>query len=197
METLEFNALLQECIEQDKKIGDAKGADYTIGSSDRLNNFKTVGELVCCPHCQKPVGPRAVWAVYLLKHMLALLAWVKTGKVESEGLAGRIYDVRLYGALGLAIAKEQASEGVITAYEINQNLDALTQKAMPVVEVGPGVRDGSVWHQLGVTDRRVGPQDRRHHCDRTVQQHRGGGLRGSVGRRSYDVDNPWFFRNGW
>lgn len=108
MNSQQFNTILERMITQDRKIGETKGADYTIGSDDRLNNFKQVGELVCCPHCKKSVGPRAVWAVYVLKHMLAILAWVKTGKVESEGLEGRFVDTRVYAALGQAIAEEQA-----------------------------------------------------------------------------------------
>lgn len=186
METPEFNALLQECIEQDKKIGDAKGADYTIGSSDRLNNFKTVGELVCCPHCQKPVGPRAVWAVYILKHMLALLAWVKTGKVESEGLAGRVYDVRLYGALGLAIAKEQQAVPEVAGVS--------PEHLGGPVEAGPGVREGSVWHFLaqdgyGGLERRTGPKDRRSEQSRDfyLSDDNPARRRSSRGRRSNDV----------
>lgn len=134
METNEFNEILNRLIEQDHKVGETKGADYTIGSPDRLNNFKTVGELVCCPHCQKPVGPRAVWAVYVLKHILAMLAWVKTGKVESEGLEGRAVDVRLYMPLGLGIAQDQEKE--------------IAETGQIPVEQSAGVRDGSVWHKL-------------------------------------------------
>jgi len=162
MEAAEFNELLNECIEQDKKLGETKGADYTIGNSDRLNNFKTVGELVCCPHCQKPVGPRAVWAVYVMKHILALLAWAKTGKVESEGLKSRAFDVRLYMPLGLGIAKEQ-------------------ERQESILEYG---RTVSLERREGPADRRI-KYDFEYHCSL-----KGGGRRFSFpswGRRSTDI----------
>lgn len=110
MKAEDFNKIQDELIAAEKKMSDTKGKDYTIGDSDRLNNFKTVGNLVHCPHCQKPVGPRVVLAVYILKHFLAFLAWVKTGKVESEGLFGRFLDMRVYSTLGLAIHKEEQGE---------------------------------------------------------------------------------------
>jgi len=107
MTSVEFNKLLDEYIIEDRKVGDAKGADYTIGNTDRLANFKWVGGLVCCASCQKPIGTRAVFGVYFLKHIFAILAWVRTGQVESEGLKGRFTDTRIYSVLGAAIAKEE------------------------------------------------------------------------------------------
>lgn len=106
----DFNKLQDELIEAEKKMSDTKGKDYTVGESDRLNNFKTVGKLVCCGNCQQPIGTRAVFGVYYFKHLLAILAWIKTKKVESEGLFGRFLDVRVYSTLGLAIHKEEQGE---------------------------------------------------------------------------------------
>lgn len=163
MDSARFNEILEQLIKQERKLGDTKGADYTIGDPDRLNNFKTVGSLVGCPHCQKPIGPRAVWAVYVLKHILALLAWVKTGKVESEGLEGRALDVRLYMPLGLGIAEEQqeqAKDARVTAAT-----DEAVEKAWALAK--------TVAAQLRPAERRIGQKDRRVICD----------YRSSLGRR--------------
>lgn len=107
MNNTEFNKILEQFSKEEEKLERTKGNDYTIGSDDRLNNFKTVGSLVHCPHCKNTVGPRVVWAIYKLKHVLALLAWVKTGKVESEGLFGRFSDDSVYNKLGYAIHIEE------------------------------------------------------------------------------------------
>lgn len=109
----QFNKLQDELIEAEKAMSETKGKDYTVGDPDRLNNFKAVGQLVCCGNCHKPVGTRAVFGVYYLKHLLAILAWIKTNRVESEGLFGRFLDMRVYSTLGLAIHKEEQALKVI------------------------------------------------------------------------------------
>jgi hypothetical protein len=107
MTNKEFSPILEKFKSAMDSMEKTKGADYTIGSNDRLNNFKQVGQLVCCPNCKQPIGARAVWGVYILKHILALMAWVKTGKTESEGLFGRTLDTALYSVLGQAIGEEE------------------------------------------------------------------------------------------
>jgi len=125
MNTEQFNKILDKFQTEMTSMGETKGADYTIGSDDRLNNFKQVGELVCCPNCQKPIGSRAVFGVYLLKHIMAILAWIKAGRVESEGLFGRFLDTSLYSVLGFAISEEQKDEltdGEVIMYSQRANV---------------------------------------------------------------------------
>lgn len=86
---------------------DAKGHDYTrgaeIGESDRLANFKTVAGML-------GLTPLQVWAVYYLKHVFAILTYIKTGKVQSEGMRGRFLDAANYAVLGAAIHKEKLDQ---------------------------------------------------------------------------------------
>ena len=82
----------------------AKGRDYTIGlqdSEDALGNFKEVGARLGLTKYQ-------VWATYCAKHFDSILAWVKTGKLESESLRGRFLDLINYALLGLLLVEEDA-----------------------------------------------------------------------------------------
>jgi hypothetical protein len=87
----------------EREIWYTKGADYTIGNADRLYNFNQLA---------KDLGltPRQVWYIYFAKHVNAVLAWVKTGKVESEGIEGRLIDIANYAKLGRLIAKQEETE---------------------------------------------------------------------------------------
>ena len=49
------------------------------------------------------IGTMICWWVYFRKHIDALANYVRSGKVESEGLVGRINDARNYLALGAGL----------------------------------------------------------------------------------------------
>ena len=66
-----------------------KGADYTGGNADRLNNFKDSAKLL-------DIDPETVWAIYFMKHIAAIMTYVKDGKVQSEKIEGRIDDAINY-----------------------------------------------------------------------------------------------------
>jgi hypothetical protein len=86
----EFNNMVTAFrIAQDELIL-KKGHDYTIASADRLFNFKFVGDLL-------GLKPEQVCAVYWLKHVIAILTYLKTGRIESEEpLDGRFLDEANY-----------------------------------------------------------------------------------------------------
>jgi tRNA1(Val) A37 N6-methylase TrmN6 len=77
-----------------------KGQDYTRHDPDRLANFKRLAK-------DTGVDINKVWAIYAGKHWDAIMAFVKTGKVESEDIVGRLDDLHNYLYLFEAILSER------------------------------------------------------------------------------------------
>lgn len=100
MKNEEFDQMVNQFRwDQDDLIA-TKGHDYTIASPDRLFNFKFVGDLL-------GLRPEQVAAVYWLKHVMAILTHLKTGKLESsEPIEGRFLDEANYALLLQACMKE-------------------------------------------------------------------------------------------
>lgn len=93
-----MDALLHDCILTMK----AKGHEYTGGSADRLNNFRTIATEIGLPM-------RQVWYVYFNKHLRALQTWVRDGELKSnETVQDRMVDLVNYLLLGSLIASEEA-----------------------------------------------------------------------------------------
>lgn len=90
--------IFEDVINKCREIFNAKGHDYRIGNEDRLHNFITCAELL-------GLKPEQIWGVYFYKHVAAVFAWCKTGKVESEGIEGRFHDIINYAILGSEIAR--------------------------------------------------------------------------------------------
>lgn len=86
----DIDELFRGCVD----ILGKKGQDYTVGQNDtdRLYNFRE-GAL------KAGVTPRQVWFVYFWKHLTAIERYVKEGRVDSEGIKGRIQDGINYLAL--------------------------------------------------------------------------------------------------
>ena len=84
----------------------AKGDDYTRHEPDRLSNFKRSGAAL-------GLTPLQVWGIFINKHIDAVMAYVKTGQVESESIYGRLDDIVNYCYLGEAIIREiaESAEG--------------------------------------------------------------------------------------
>lgn len=97
-----FDQLLAASRARQDNLLKVKGADYTRRNPDRLANFKRVAG-------DTGLTPLQVWAVYASKHWDALMAFVQTGKVESEAIEGRFDDLHNYLYLG---------EGLITENEL-------------------------------------------------------------------------------
>lgn len=68
----------------------SKGKDYTVGTKDRLHNFRTVGQFTG----QHPLD---VLGVYMYKHISAIYSYIKSkGQNESEPIEQRIIDAMNY-----------------------------------------------------------------------------------------------------
>ena len=69
---------------------DRKAVEYTRGNDDdRLCNFKRIAELFEVP-VAKVIG------IYMTKHFDAFVEWTKTGRRGTEGIVGRLDDLRNY-----------------------------------------------------------------------------------------------------
>lgn len=93
----EFDRILTDCI----TTLETKGAEYTGGSVDRLNNFRSIGEEIELPM-------EKVWYTYFNKHLRALQSYIKNGCVvkSNEPIDGRIMDLITYLLLFYKMVKE-------------------------------------------------------------------------------------------
>lgn len=96
-----FEKLLKEMSRDELHLNNTKGRDYST-SQDVLDNFKRLA-------AETGVSKEIVLWVYLKKHLDALATYVRTGKVSSEGILGRIEDSRLYLALLLVMHTENTA----------------------------------------------------------------------------------------
>ena len=96
----EFSEVVEMFKEFKSTEGVAKGKEYTVGREDRLVNFKEVADLL-------DITPLQAWAVYAYKHWTSIMNFVKDGKVHSEAIESRFFDLHTYLELGLAIILEK------------------------------------------------------------------------------------------
>ena len=89
MDIRRFTTLVAKARARQDQLLKLKGADYTGGNEDRLNNFKESARALNLTDLE-------VWAVYFLKHIAAITTYVKDGKVQSENIKGRIDDAINY-----------------------------------------------------------------------------------------------------
>lgn len=116
MTTEEFNKLFQEMIEDEKSILDRKGKEYRCGEEDDVHaNFKRLAKLL-------NITPEQVWAVYFMKHVDAIINYIREGKKthSEESISSRVYDARNYLALGLGLLSKPWWEGTL---DISDNMN--------------------------------------------------------------------------
>ena len=104
---LEIDELLERCV----STLESKGAEYTIGSDDRLHNFRTVADSIGLKMPQ-------VWFTYFYKHFSAISSYVKNDCTvkSNEGIDGRIMDCIVYLLLFFKMTREiEESRGAETA----------------------------------------------------------------------------------
>ena len=101
MDSETFNKLVEAARGRQDGLLKTKGADYTRHDPDRLSNFKRAASAVGITTLQ-------AWAVYAGKHWDAIMAFVKTGKAESEAIEGRIDDMINYMYLLEGLIREDA-----------------------------------------------------------------------------------------
>lgn len=97
-----FDKLVAETLKKCAEIRDSKGKDYS-DNDDRFSNFKVIAELL-------GLTPLQVWAVYYLKHVIAIMTFVKTGELASEPIESRFHDTINYDLLGSGLATEAKNE---------------------------------------------------------------------------------------
>jgi hypothetical protein len=102
MNSTQFNAIVEQARARQDHILKVKGADYTRHEEDRLSNFKRSAATI-------GLTPLQVWAVFFNKHVDAIMAFIKTGKTESEGIESRLDDAINYLHLLEALIKEERS----------------------------------------------------------------------------------------
>lgn len=96
-----FSDVIMKCW----RIYNRKGNDYTRGKGDldRGDNFRQAAENV-------DITPFQAWGVYFYKHVAAVWRFMKDGKVESEPIEERIYDIINYSILFLLLVEEARSK---------------------------------------------------------------------------------------
>lgn len=100
----DFYNLLKVMVEEEEKTMISKGREYTIGSDDKLRNFKMVAEA-------SNLTPMQVWQVYFMKHIASIYNYIKDGvEASNEPIEGRIMDARNYLALLRGLIHEQKSK---------------------------------------------------------------------------------------
>jgi len=103
----EFADLLVKIQETEREVRASAQQEYAHEGNNAFRNFDLVGEIVRCPHCNRPIGPMATLLVYLLKHIFGIVAWVGGARAQREDVTGRILDSRLYEALLWGIVKRE------------------------------------------------------------------------------------------
>ena len=108
MNTTDFNTIVRNARERQDRLLTVKGNDYTRHEEDRLSNFKRSGTAI-------GLTPIQVWAIFINKHLDAVMTYVKTGRTESESIQGRLDDIVNYCYLGEALVREEATAEAVPA----------------------------------------------------------------------------------
>ncbi len=93
----EIDDMLRKCMETFRD----KGAEYTIGSKDRLHNFRTVANSIGLKMPQ-------VWFTYFYKHFSSLSSYIKNDCTvkSNEPIESRIMDLIVYLLLFYKMTRE-------------------------------------------------------------------------------------------
>lgn len=100
----EFDQLLEKMYKEENQIRNTKAVEYTQG--DRLDNFKRLA-------VELGISPKQVLWVYLKKHLDSIASYIKSDKVLSEPIEGRIMDARVYLSLLRGLIEEERVNNVI------------------------------------------------------------------------------------
>lgn len=132
----EFDIHSRNLYEELLHLGSTKGKEYA-GDVDRFDNFKSLGTRL-------GMSPQAILWVYVVKHLNAIEAWIKTGHTFSEPIEGRIKDAIVYLMLLHGIQAEQSlkaqtetlrevmkAAAVKVADKTEAQLKSLNQSALP------------------------------------------------------------------
>lgn len=101
MNSENFNRVINDTFSKINELSSTKGIEYA-GKEDRLLNFKRSAK-------EAGTHPFKVWLIFFNKHMDAIKSYVRTRKVYSEPIEGRIDDAILYLILLKAMVREANS----------------------------------------------------------------------------------------
>ena len=128
MTNKDFYKMFEKLVKQEKEIMVGKGKEYTVGSDDKLQNFKDVAR-------NSGLDPIKVWFIYTSKHWASICNYVKDGvEASNEPIDGRFMDMRNYLMLGLALIKEKnlisvntnvIDDGKMSPYEFSKRCEFL------------------------------------------------------------------------
>lgn len=100
----DYDALVQETIEEIKKLSTLKGGEYA-GDEDRLANFRRNADRI-------GLNMESIWHTYCAKHWDAVETYIRdlnTGRTRErmESLESRANDIIVYMILFKAILREK------------------------------------------------------------------------------------------
>lgn len=101
----QYKVLCQKVTDRIESLSAIKGAEYTGGNADRLDNFRRNGKKLEVPM-------ETVWNIYVTKHLDSIDTYVKDiqkgiERERSEPMSGRALDVIVYMILFLAMLEEK------------------------------------------------------------------------------------------
>jgi len=89
---------LREICTKVIKTAEAKNKDYAL-EDDAFSNFRIIGEFLNIADPGLEDGKYMCWLVYFCKHFLSVLNYLRTRKVYTESIEGRIIDMIVYLAI--------------------------------------------------------------------------------------------------
>lgn len=111
MNSVDFNRVVAKARARQDNLLKLKGDDYTQHEIDRLSNFKRIA-------IASGLTTKQVWTVYFLKHIDAIMSYVKTGKEGSEPITSRLDDAINYLYLLEALIVEESSQVPVSAGDV-------------------------------------------------------------------------------
>lgn len=113
MNNQDFFAHRRELNRLAGKILNEKGPAYAgvdeDGEEDRFTNFKVIALLNDLYNVESS-EPLGTWAVYFLKHVLAILSYIGNGVTSEGGIINNFADARNYLDLGYGLSCEREEE---------------------------------------------------------------------------------------
>lgn len=111
-----FREVVNECFATCYRIYVTKGDDYARGRADedRLDNFRQASQHLAITFAQ-------AWGVYFYKHVAAVWKFVRDGRVESEPIEQRLYDIINYSVLLLLWVKEEKARAPSPSHDESQD----------------------------------------------------------------------------
>ena len=101
MTSIEFNELVNKLDLYAHQTMNKKGPEYTTGSEDVLNNFKSTAKKL-------GVDPLVVWYAYFDKQVSSVAAHVSNHDLnKAEPMISRFGDIINYAKLGYALFNER------------------------------------------------------------------------------------------